>query len=71
LKDNFIITHVVYKLKKIDSDYEFKTSYKDVITYFETNNIDFENLPISKKQSTISKAIEEIRKNKLPDHTKL
>ena len=71
LKDKFIITHIVYKLKKIDESYEFKTSYKDVITYFETNNIDFDNLPISQKQSTISKAIEEIRKNKLPDHTKL
>ena len=71
LKDKFIITHVVYKLKKVDWDYEFKTSYKDVTAYFESNNIDFDNLSISEKLPTISKAIEVIRRNKLPDHTKL
>ena len=71
LKDKFIITHVVYKLKKVDWDYEFKTSYKDVTAYFENNNIDFDNLSISEKLPTISKAIEVIRRNKLPDHTKL
>jgi hypothetical protein len=61
----------VYKLKKVDGDYEFKISYKDVTTYFENNNIKFDNLSISEKLPTISKAIEDIRKNKLPDHTKL
>ena len=71
LKDKFIITHVLYKLKKVDWDYEFKTSYKDVTAYFENNNIDFDNLSISEKLPTISKAIEVIRRNKLPDHTKL
>ncbi len=71
LKDKFIITHVVYKLKKIDDNYEFKTSYKDVTTYFENNNIQFENLSILEKLPLLSKAIEEIRRNKLPDHTKI
>ena len=71
LKDKFIITHVVYKLKKIDENYEFKTSYKDVTTYFENNNIQFENLSILEKLPLLSKAIEEIRRNKLPDHTKV
>jgi hypothetical protein len=42
-----------------------------VTAYFENNNIDVNNLSISEKLPTISKTIEEIRRNKLPDHTKI
>ena len=71
LEDKFIITHVVFKLQKIDENYEYITSYKDVETYFSSNWIDFEKLAPLKKLQTISQAIHEIRKNKLPDHTKV
>jgi len=71
LKDKFIITHVIFKLQKVDENYEYITSYKDVETYFSNNWIDFEKLDSFKKLQIISQAIYEIRKNKLPDHTKI
>jgi UDP-N-acetylenolpyruvoylglucosamine reductase len=37
LKDKSIITHVVFKLQKVDENYEYITSYKDVETYFSNN----------------------------------
>jgi UDP-N-acetylmuramate dehydrogenase len=30
LKDRFIITHIVFKLKKISQHYDFNTQYADI-----------------------------------------
>lgn len=63
LKDNFIITHVVYKLKKYKKWYQYNTQYAWILEkimelWFELSDItpsDFVNV------------ITEIRKSKLPD----
>jgi len=71
LKGKFIITHIVFSLKKISTSYEFTTSYKDVEEYFYNHSIDFNNLPLDQKIGTISSVIAEIRDNKLPDYHKM
>lgn len=71
LKGNFIITHIIFSLKKVDENYEFVTSYKDVTSYFEEHAIDFEKYPPENKLTTIATAISKIRENKLPDPEKI
>ena len=65
LKGSFIITHVVFRLQKLSESYEFKTSYKGV------DELNLEVLPLNQRLETIANKIEEIRKMKLPDHTKI
>ncbi len=59
LKDNFIVTHVVFALKKVDSSYVFSTNYADV-----------QQVLGGKKTislSLLARTISSIRKHKLPD----
>lgn len=67
LLDQFIITHVVFELPRIDEEYIFNTSYKDIQTFFTTANIDFEVLSPYDKHQTLLQAIHQIRATKLPD----
>ena len=67
LKDRFIITHIVFKLKKIDQRYDFNTQYADIQKAFSEQWIVFETLNPAKKLEMLTTVIVEIRKNKLPD----
>lgn len=67
LLDQFIITHVVFELPRIDEEYVFTTSYKDIQTFFATETIDFEALSPRDKQQTLLQAIRQIRASKLPN----
>lgn len=67
LLDQFIITHVGFELPRIDEEYVFTTSYKDIQTFFAAETIDFEALSPRDKQQTLLQAIRQIRASKLPN----
>jgi len=66
LKDKFIVTSVVFKLKRVDSDsnYKFNLNYKDILQKMS-------NLNLSEKDLTIQKFIDiiiSLRAGKLPNY---
>lgn len=67
LQGKFIITHIVFKLKKIDEDYVFSTDYADIQKVFLEQGIRFEELSPLQKLETLTTIISKIRENKLPD----
>ena len=67
LKDRFIITHIVFKLKKISQHYDFNTQYADIQKAFSEQWIVFETLNPAKKLEMLTTVIVKIRKDKLPD----
>lgn len=71
LQGKFIITHVIFKLKKIDEHYDFNTAYADIQNSFEAEGIDFAALSPEKKLLTLSSTIKQIRAKKLPDWTQV
>lgn len=69
LKDKFIITYVIFELKKFDeiADYKFNCEYNGISEKIKKLNYNKANLsPIQ-----FVKVITEIRKNKLPDWEKI
>lgn len=71
LQGNYLITHVIFRLKKIDENYSFETSYSDIQHYFEERNLVFEEQTTKEKIWLLSSAILEIRTGKLPDWKKI
>ena len=67
LQGRFIITHIVFRLKKIDENYPFNTEYADIQKAFSEQAVDFEALNPEQKLKTLTKTIAEIRSSKLPD----
>lgn len=67
LEGKFIITHVSFKLKKIDQNYSFSTEYADIQRVFTEKNISFEQLNTSDQLQTLVTTISEIRAAKLPN----
>lgn len=67
LQGKFIITHIVFKLKKINADYAFNTEYADIQRVFTEQGIDFERLSPEQKLEALTTTIAEIRSKKLPD----
>lgn len=71
LQGKFIITHVIFKLKKIDEHYNFNTGYADIQSSFEAEGINFTTLNHQEKLLILSLTIEKIRAKKLPDRTQI
>lgn len=67
LEGKFIITHIIFKLKKIDKNYAFNTEYADIQKAFGERKINFEALSSEEKLQILTTTITEIRTNKLPD----
>ncbi|MDO4713645.1 MAG: UDP-N-acetylmuramate dehydrogenase [bacterium] len=67
LEGEFIITHISFRLKKIDQNYSFATAYADVQAAFAEQEIAFEELSPSEKLQTLVTTISEIRASKLPN----
>lgn len=67
LEGKFIITHIIFKLKKIDKNYAFNTEYADIQKAFGERKINFEALSSEEKLQILTTTITEIRMNKLPD----
>lgn len=71
LQDRFIITHVIYRLQKIDENYLFDTRYADIQDFFQDKHIDFDALSPREKLRTLTETIITIRSSKLPDPEKV
>lgn len=71
LEGNFIITHVIFALEKINENYQFSTTYADIEKYFQEQGIHFTLLSPTEKLHTISEAITKIRASKLPDRKQI
>lgn len=67
LKDCFIITQVVFRLKRLDEEYVFSTWYWAVQEYLDQNQISFSSLSCEEKLHVIISVIRQIRSDKLPD----
>ena len=63
LKDNFIITHIIYKLKKYKKWYEFNTQYAWILEKILELWLELSDIT----PSDFVNVITEIRKSKLPD----
>ena len=68
LQDQFIITHIIFELKKVNNDYQFATEYADIQKVLSEKKSDFEQLSPFKKLREISEIISDIRASKLPDY---
>ena len=68
LQDQFIITHIIFELKKVDDDYQFDTEYADIQKVLSEKKSDFDQLSPFDKLCEISHIISDIRGNKLPDY---
>lgn len=68
LQDQFIITHIIFELKKVNDDYQFATEYADIQKVLSEKKSDFDQLPPFEKFREISQIISDIRGNKLPDY---
>ena len=64
LRNQFLVTHVVFALKQFDENYSFNLNYPDVQKQLKSIQ-----QPLS--LSSVSQIISEIRTSKLPDHTKI
>lgn len=64
LQNDFLVTYVTYKLKKIDADYKFNLNYKDIIQKMT-------DLGITEKDLTLQQFVDiivSLRAWKLPNH---
>lgn len=68
LQDQFIITHIIFELKKVNDDYQFATEYADIQRVLSEKNSDFDQLSSFEKLREISEIISDIRASKLPDY---
>lgn len=70
LQDQFIITHIIFDLKKVNDDYQFDTEYADIQKVLSEKKSEFDQLSPFEKLREISQIISDIRVSKLPDcHT--
>lgn len=67
LQGKFIITHIIFKLKKTNENYLFTTEYADIQKAFSDKKIDFDHLSPQQRLATLTTTIASIRNNKLPD----
>lgn len=68
LQDQFIITHIIFELKKVNDDYQFATEYADIQKVLSEKKSDFDQLSPFEKMREISQIISDIRASKLPDY---
>lgn len=68
LQDQFIITHIIFDLKKVNDDYQFATEYADIQKILSEKKSDFDQLSPFEKLREISQIISDIRASKLPDY---
>ena len=68
LQDQFIITHTIFELKKVNDDYQFAIEYADIQRVLSEKNSDFDQLSPFEKLREISEIISDIRASKLPDY---
>lgn len=68
LQDQFIITHIIFELKKVNDDYQFATEYADIQNVLSEKKSDFDQLSSFEKLREISQIISDIRSSKLPDY---
>ena len=68
LQDQFIITHIIFELKKVNDDYQFSTEYADIQNVLSEKKSDFNQLSPFDKLREISQIISDIRASKLPDY---
>jgi UDP-N-acetylmuramate dehydrogenase len=68
LQDQFIITHIIFELKKVNDDYQFVTEYADIQKFLSEKKSDFDQLSPFEKLREISQIISDIRASKLPDY---
>ena len=68
LQDQFIITHIIFELKKVNDDYQFVTEYADIQKVLSEKKSDFDQLSPFEKLREISQIISDIRASKLPDY---
>ena len=68
LQDQFIITHIIFELKKVNDDYQFVTEYADIQKVLLEKKSDFDQLSSFEKLREISQIISNIRVSKLPDY---
>ena len=68
LQDQFIITHTIFELKKVNDDYQFATEYADIQKVLSEKKSDFDQLSPLEKLREISQIISDIRASKLPDY---
>lgn len=66
-KDNFIVTHVTWKLARVNDNYKFNIDYVDIKRKIDEWNINIANLNVK----NIADMISEIRRSKLPDWKKI
>lgn len=67
LKNKFIITYVIFKLKKVNKKYKINMEYKWVLDQIEKEWLSKELISIQ----DLARIIKEIRQSKLPDHKKI
>ena len=68
LQDQFIITHIIFELKKVNDDYQFATEYADIQKVLSEKKSEFDQLSPFEKLREISEIISDIRASKLPDY---
>ena len=68
LQDQFIITHIIFELKKVNNDYQFATEYADIQKVLSEKKSEFDQLSPFEKMREISQIISNIRASKLPDY---
>jgi len=68
LQDQFIITHIIFELKKVNDDYQFATEYADIQKVLSEKKSEFDQLSPFEKLREISQIISDIRASKLPDY---
>ena len=68
LQDQFIITHIIFDLTKVNDDYQFATEYADIQKVLSEKKSDFDQLSPFEKLREISQIISDIRASKLPDY---
>ena len=68
LQDQFIITHIIFELKKVNDDYQFATEYADIQKVLSEKKSEFDQLSSFEKLREISEIISDIRASKLPDY---
>ena len=68
LQDQFIVTHIIFELKKVNDDYQFVTEYADIQKVLSGKKSNFDQLSPFEKLREISQIISDIRASKLPDY---
>jgi len=51
LQDQFIITHIIFELKKVDDDYQFVTEYADIQKVLSEKKSEFDQLSSTSKMT--------------------